>query len=125
MFGDNLDTLLKNSRISHPEVFDRYFYFKTPTGDIANSEMELILSSTNDRTMLYQFLKENKELAKELINKLYNENFDISQFKDTFAEELEKLLKRAAKGEVIEIKKEVKKEKKEENLIAALKASLD
>ena len=72
-----------------------------------------------------KLMKQEIELAKELLNKLYNENFNISQFKDTFAEELEKLLKRAARGEVIEIKKEEKKEKKEENLIAALKASLD
>ena len=69
--------------------------------------------------------KQEMELAKELINKLYKEELDLKQFKDTFAEEMAKMLKKAAKGEVIEIKKEEKKEKKEENLIAALKASLD
>ena len=69
--------------------------------------------------------KQEMDLAKELLNKLYKEELDLKQFKDTFAEEMEKLLKRAAKGEVIEVKKEEKKEKKEENLIAALKASLD
>lgn len=68
--------------------------------------------------------KQEMDLAKELINKLYKEDFDISKFKDTFAEEMEKMLKKAAKGETIEIKKEIKKEKKEENLIEALKASL-
>lgn len=69
--------------------------------------------------------KQEMDLAKELINKLYREELDLKQFKDTFAEEMEKMLKKAAKGEIIEIKKEDKKEKKEEDLIAALKASLD
>jgi DNA end-binding protein Ku len=64
-------------------------------------------------------------LAKELINKLYNNRFNIEQFKDTFAEEMEKLMKKAAKGETITAAKVVKKPRKEENLIAALKASLD
>jgi DNA end-binding protein Ku len=64
------------------------------------------------------------KLAEELINKLYNTQFNIKHFKDTFAEEMEELLKKASKGEVIEARK-VKKVKREENLIAALKASLD
>ena len=69
--------------------------------------------------------KQEMDLANELLNKLYREELDLKQFKDNFAEEMEKMLKKAAKGEVIEVKKEEKKEKKEENLIAALKASLD
>lgn len=68
---------------------------------------------------------QEKDLAKELINKLYKNEFDITQFKDTFAEEMEKMLKQAAKGKMIEVRKVEKKEKKEENLIEALKASLD
>ena len=69
--------------------------------------------------------KEELSLAKELINKLYKKQFNIDQFKDTFAEEMEKLMKKAAKGEDIVSVKIAKKEKKEDNLIAALKASLD
>ncbi len=65
------------------------------------------------------------KLAHELINKLYNTQFNIEQFKDTFAEEMEKIMKKAAKGEVIEASKATKKVRKEDNLIAALKASLD
>ena len=65
------------------------------------------------------------ELAEELINKLYRKRFEIAQFKDTFAEEMEIILKKAAKGEVIEAMAVVKKPKAEDNLIAALKASLD
>jgi len=69
--------------------------------------------------------KPELELAKELINKLYKTKFNISQFKDTFAEEMEKIMAKAAKGELIEAAKVSKKAKKEDNLIAALKASLD
>ena len=65
------------------------------------------------------------KLAAELINKLYQDKFNIDQFKDTFAEEMEKIMAKAAKGEVIESAKVTKKAKKEDNLIAALKASLD
>jgi DNA end-binding protein Ku len=65
------------------------------------------------------------KLAAELLNKLYSEKFDMDQFKDTFAEEMEKIMAKAAKGEVIEAAKVTKKAKKEDNLIAALKASLD
>lgn len=69
--------------------------------------------------------KKELELAKELINKLYEEEFDVKQFKDTFAQEMEKMVNKAAKGEIIKVKVVEKKEKKEENLIEALKASLD
>ena len=40
-----------------------------------------------------------------------NDIVDISQFKDTFADEMDKILKKAAKGEVIEPTKVEKKEK--------------
>jgi DNA end-binding protein Ku len=69
--------------------------------------------------------KPELQLAQELINKLYKTQFNIEQFKDTFADEMEKIMKKAAKGEVIEAAKVTKKERKEDNLIAALKASLD
>jgi len=64
-------------------------------------------------------------LAEELINKLYQKQFDITEFRDTFAQGMEKMMKRVAKGEVIEEAKVKRKSRKEENLIAALKASLD
>lgn len=80
MFGDNADIDFKNSRISHPDIFDRYFYFKTPTGDIANSEIEVILSSTNDRNKLFQFLSTHKQKGqlKTLLDRISNYSNDIS-----------------------------------------------
>ncbi len=65
------------------------------------------------------------KLAEELINKLYKDEFSIDQFKDNFAEEMQKMLEKASKGEIIKAPKAGKKPKKEDNLIAALKASLD
>jgi DNA end-binding protein Ku len=65
------------------------------------------------------------KLAQELINKLYKDEFYMGDYKDDFAEEMEKMLEKAAKGQVIEAAKVTKSVRKEENLIAALKASLD
>ncbi|MFA6088419.1 MAG: Ku protein [Candidatus Woesearchaeota archaeon] len=64
------------------------------------------------------------ELAKQLIGKLEKEEFDITDFKDTFRDELLKLIKKKTKGELIEVKAESKKIKKEKNLVESLKASL-
>jgi DNA end-binding protein Ku len=63
-------------------------------------------------------------LAAQLIEKLEKKEFDIGEFNDTFMDELKKLVKKKAKGEIIEVKFEAKKEKKEKNLIEALRASL-
>jgi predicted KAP-like P-loop ATPase len=80
MFGDSAETDFKYSRISHSEIFDRYFYFKTPAGDIANSEIEVILSSTNDRDRFYQFLSAHKEKGqlKTLLDRIGNYIEEIS-----------------------------------------------
>lgn len=52
------------------------------------------------------------KLAKELINKLTSKKFDISEFKDTFAEQLLKLIKQHKKGKVAIPKKKAKVERK-------------
>jgi DNA end-binding protein Ku len=64
--------------------------------------------------------KEELVLAKELINKLYFSEFDISEFKDTFLEQLKASIKQKEEGKVIIIKPKVKTK----NLVEALKASL-
>ena len=66
---------------------------------------------------------EQLNLAKELINKLYEEEFDINKFKDTFAEQLKEVIKKMAKGRKIKIKKA--KKLKKQPLMKALKASLE
>jgi len=63
---------------------------------------------------------EEISLAKQLINKLYTEEFDITKFKDTFAEQLHLAIEQKEKG-IVELGKPKKKSK---NLMDALKASL-
>jgi DNA end-binding protein Ku len=65
--------------------------------------------------------KEELKLAKQIIDKFYEQEFNITNFKDTFAEKLKETLKKLEKGEKIIIKKKPKKEK---TLIQALKATL-
>jgi DNA end-binding protein Ku len=65
------------------------------------------------------------KLAKTLINKLTKKKFDISKFKDTFAQELKKRIERSTKGKKIKTEEPVsKKQTKKEPLLEALKASL-
>lgn len=67
--------------------------------------------------------KEELKLAKQLINKLYEEEFDITEFKDTFAQELKKAIKKVAKGKKVKGIK-VEKPEKKKKLMEALKASI-
>ena len=65
------------------------------------------------------------KLAKTLINKLTKKKFDMSQFKDTFAQELKKRIERSKKGKkVVTEEPAPKKRIKKEPLLDALKASL-
>lgn len=68
--------------------------------------------------------KQELELGIELINKLSVKEFDISDFKDTYANKLKELIRKKEKGETIEVSEEPKAETKEKNLVEALKASL-
>src|SRR5215212_2944173 len=63
-------------------------------------------------------------LGKKLVENLTAEDFDLSQYSDSYAKELEKLIEAKSRGEKITIKKE---EKSEEtiDLLKALKASID
>ncbi len=67
--------------------------------------------------------KEEVDLAKQIIDKLYNKRLDISKYKDTFAEELRKALKNREKGVVVTVS-ESREAPKESNLVEALKQSL-
>jgi predicted KAP-like P-loop ATPase len=40
---------MRDVRVCHPDVFDRYFQFTIPEGDISQTELEVILSLTGDR----------------------------------------------------------------------------
>jgi DNA end-binding protein Ku len=65
---------------------------------------------------------EELELAKKLVGMLTQKEFDISKYKDTFAEEIKKAVKKKEKVEVSVV--EEAKPTKEKDLMAALKESL-
>jgi DNA end-binding protein Ku len=65
---------------------------------------------------------EELALAKTLIQKLAKPEFEITQFKDTFLEQLKELIVQKEKGKIVAAK--LVHRKKEENLITALRASL-
>ena len=69
------------------------------------------------------FGRKEIELAELLVKKYYSPDFDIKRFKDSFVEELKRLIKLKFNGKEIKIKKE-KKKREEKNLIEALKASI-
>ncbi|MEM1513653.1 MAG: Ku protein [Candidatus Thermoplasmatota archaeon] len=66
--------------------------------------------------------EKERELGRLLIEKYYNRSFDIKKYKDTFFEEIKKLIKKKMEGEEIKIEEE-KEEKM--SLMEALKASLE
>ncbi len=63
-------------------------------------------------------------LAQELIKKLSVATFNVSQFKDTFAQEIKELLRQKTKKRVAKVKERVPTRKKKESLTHSLHASL-
>ncbi|MEM5869788.1 MAG: Ku protein [Candidatus Aenigmatarchaeota archaeon] len=68
--------------------------------------------------------KEELELAKALISKLTEEEFDASKFKDEYTEKLKELIKAKAEGKEVEIKAE-ERVAEAKSLMEALKASVE
>ena len=75
---------------------------------------------------LQRAVVDNKELSlgKLLVENLSSEHFDLSQYSDTYAKELEKLIESKAKGRTIIAEPQKVKEEETKDLVAALKASL-
>lgn len=68
--------------------------------------------------------KEELELAKTLIEKLTEEGFDASKFKDEYTEKLKELIKAKAEGKEVEMKAE-ERVAEAKSLMEALKASIE
>lgn len=64
------------------------------------------------------------DLARQLLGQITVDEFEITQFHDTFEDELQQLVAKKARGETISIEKTEYHATPEENLIEALKASL-
>lgn len=69
--------------------------------------------------------KNEISLGKVLVESLTSKDFDISRYHDEYIQELEELIKAKAKGEVKVIKQAAKRPRQTQDLIAALKASLE
>ncbi len=67
--------------------------------------------------------KQEYDLAKQLIEKLHEDSFNIGKFKDDFSDQLTELVVKLEKGEKITAKK-VPKKQKEKSLVEALRASI-
>ena len=64
------------------------------------------------------------ELGQLLVQNLSSEQFDISQYSDSYATELKKLIEAESKGKTFSIKEEEEPMAETKDLVAALKASL-
>lgn len=70
-----------------------------------------------------KLIPEEIDLAEQLIDRIYKKEFDITKFKDSFAEDVKEIVKKKEAGEEV-IVAEQEKVFKEEDIIKALKASL-
>jgi DNA end-binding protein Ku len=64
------------------------------------------------------------ELGQLLVQNLSSEQFDISQYSDSYATELKKLIEAESKGKTFTITEEAEPMAETKDLVAALKASL-
>ncbi|HZD34599.1 MAG TPA: Ku protein [Nitrososphaeraceae archaeon] len=69
--------------------------------------------------------EKESSLGQLLVENLTSEYFDISRYHDEYAEELEKLINAKAKGKAHLIRQATKEPQQTQDLIAALKASLE
>ncbi len=69
---------------------------------------------------------ESKELSlgKTLVENLTTERFDLGQYSDSYAKELEKLIEAKSKGQKVTIKEQEEEPKETTDILEALKASL-
>jgi DNA end-binding protein Ku len=64
-------------------------------------------------------------LGKTLVENLTAEEFDLGQYSDAYAKELEKLIEAKSRGEKVTIKEEQEKNEEPTDLLEALKASIN
>lgn len=59
--GGFTDTWLQEMRVCHPSNFDKYFQFSIPTGELSNSDLQEMLSLTDNTENLSAFIFSLKE----------------------------------------------------------------
>jgi len=76
------DKWYRDLRACHPDVFDRYFHFAIPEGDIAQADLDRILSSTENRASLVAEMQalDKRGMLNVFLNRFeaYKEEIEIS-----------------------------------------------
>jgi DNA end-binding protein Ku len=73
---------------------------------------------------LQQVDSKELSLGKTLVENLTTEEFDLGQYSDAYAKELEKLIEAKSKGQKVSIKEEQEEVAETTDILEALKASL-
>ena len=73
---------------------------------------------------LQQVDSKELSLGKTLVENLTTEKFDLGQYSDSYAKELEKLIEAKSKGHKVSIKEEQEQPEGTTDILEALKASL-
>ena len=73
---------------------------------------------------LQQVDSKELSLGKTLVENLTTEKFDLGQYSDSYAKELENLIEAKSKGQMVSIKEEQEEVSETADILEALKASL-
>jgi DNA end-binding protein Ku len=82
------------------------------------------MDEIGDLGNLQQVDPKELSLGKTLVENLTTEKFDLGQYSDSYAKELEKLIEAKSKGQTIKEQEEEPEEEKTTDILEALKASL-
>src|SRR5215212_9601332 len=83
------------------------------------------MDEIGDLDSLQQVDSKELSLGKTLVENLTTERFDLGQYSDSYAKELEKLIEAKSKGQKVIIKEQEKESKETTDILEALKASLN
>lgn len=80
--GEFMGEWFRELRVCHPDVFDRYFHFAIPEGDISQAELDRLLALAGDRAGLVSELRSLRErgLLAVALDRLeaYKERVDLN-----------------------------------------------
>jgi DNA end-binding protein Ku len=82
------------------------------------------MDEIGDLGNLQQVDSKDLSLGKTLVENLTTEKFDLGQYSDSYAKELEKLIQAKSKGQKVTIKEQEEEPKETTDILEALKASL-
>ena len=82
------------------------------------------MDEIGDLGNLQQVDSKELSLGKTLVENLTTERFDLGQYSDSYAKELEKLIEAKSKGQKVIIKEQEEESKETTDILEALKASL-